>query len=492
PTTSFEIDEGLCLGDTIFFTNTSDATSSTWNFGDGTELNLDSPAYSYSNVGNYLVRLTASNGNCQDTFEEIISVSEPPIFELELPDTICTGSPADLRIMVNQGYSRYSWDFGDNTTGVGRLTRHTFIDNGKFDIVAEVENSEGCIVRKMGEIMVLPTPEADFVVDAFSLCTPSEIEFINTTLDADSFEWRFDQGDVRFTNDVNYRYEEEGDFQVALIAGFQSTCFDTVSQILPIRSTPDIQFELQNISCGGDLDGFVRLLDTLSDFTYALSGPSYFQTNPSLFNNLGAGSYMLNVAADNDCDTTYFFDLTQPQELSVSIREDSVSIIKGDAVPINVTLSHDSLSLQWLGLDKSSINEVDSSNFVLSPLESGLYILEATDGRCVTSDSVYFDVLSREQVFLANAFSPNGDERNNYFYVQAGSGIAAVESFQVFDRKGELVYEAQNILPNNPLDGWDGSFNGQMMNQGVFVYAVQVRFKDGTQETLIGDVLLIR
>ncbi|MEL6944033.1 MAG: gliding motility-associated C-terminal domain-containing protein, partial [Bacteroidota bacterium] len=351
---------------------------------------------------------------------------------------------------------------------------------------------EGCIVRKMGEIMVLPTPEADFVVDAFSLCTPSEIEFINTTLDADSFEWRFDQGDVRFTNDVNYRYEEEGDFQVALIAGFQSTCFDTVSQILPIRSTPDIQFELQNISCGGDLDGFVRLLDTLSDFTYALSGPSYFQTNPSLFNNLGAGSYMLNVAADNDCDTTYFFDLTQPQELSVSIREDSVSIIKGDAVPINVTLSHDSLSLQWLGLDKSSINEVDSSNFVLSPLESGLYILEATDGRCVTSDSVYFDVLSREQVFLANAFSPNGDERNNYFYVQAGSGIAAVESFQVFDRKGELVYEAQNILPNNPLDGWDGSFNGQMMNQGVFVYAVQVRFKDGTQETLIGDVLLIR
>ncbi|MEN0048177.1 MAG: PKD domain-containing protein [Bacteroidota bacterium] len=492
PTASFEIEEGLCLGDTIVFTNTSNAPNSTWNFGDGTELNVESPSYRYSNTGNYLVRLTASNKNCKDTFEEIVSVSEPPIFEIELPDTICTGSPTDLRVMVDRGYSRYSWDFGDNTRGSGRLVRHTFLENGRLDISVEVENSEGCIVQKMGEIMVLPTPEAEFAVDAFSLCTPSEIEFINTTLDADSFEWRFDQGDVRFTTDVNYRYEEEGDFQVQLIAGFQATCFDTTMQILPIRSTPDIQFELQNISCGGDRDGFVRLLDTLADFTYGLAGPSYFQTDPALFTDLGAGSYTLNVAADNGCDTTYFFDLTQPQELSVNIREDSIAIVKGDAVPVNVSISNDTLSLEWINLDKSSVNEVDSTNYVLSPLESGLYILEATDGRCVTSDSVYFDVLSREQVYLANAFSPNGDERNNYFYVQAGSGIANVESFQIFDRKGELVYEAQNILPNNPLDGWDGSFNGQMMNQGVFVYAVQVVFKDGTEETLIGDVLLIR
>ncbi|MEM8526562.1 MAG: PKD domain-containing protein [Bacteroidota bacterium] len=492
PEASFTFDEGLCLGDTIFFTNTSNAPSSTWNFGDGTELNLESPAYSYNNTGNYSVRLTASDGNCADIFEEIISVSEPPRFELELPDTLCTGSPGELRVLVNQGYSRYSWDFGDNSTGVGRLARHTFIDNGKFDIIAEVENSEGCIVRKTGEIIVLPTPEADFVVDAFSLCTPSEVDFLNTTLNADSFEWRFDQGDVRFITDVSYRYEEEGDFQVQLIAGFQSTCFDTMSQVLPIRSTPNIEFELQNISCGGDNDGFVRLLDTLADFTYALSGPSYFQTNPSLFTELGAGSYMLTAAADNGCDTTYFFELTQPQELEVNIREDSIAIVRGDAVPVNVSVNNDSLSLSWVNLDKSSINEVDSSNFVLSPLESGLYVLEATDGRCVTSDSVYFDVLSREQVYLANAFSPNGDERNNYFYVQAGPGIANVESFQIFDRKGELIYEAQNILPNNPLEGWDGSFNGQMMNQGVFVYAVQVQFKDGTRETLIGDVLLVR
>ncbi|MEM6700697.1 MAG: PKD domain-containing protein, partial [Bacteroidota bacterium] len=111
PTASFEIEEGLCLGDTIVFTNTSNAPNSTWNFGDGTELNVESPSYRYSNTGNYLVRLTASNKNCKDTFEEIVSVSEPPIFEIELPDTICTGSPTDLRVMVDRGYSRYSWVF---------------------------------------------------------------------------------------------------------------------------------------------------------------------------------------------------------------------------------------------------------------------------------------------------------------------------------------------------------------------------------------------
>ena len=91
-----------------------------------------------------------------------------------------------------------------------------------------------------------------------------------------------------------------------------------------------------------------------------------------------------------------------------------------------------------------------------------------------------------ENVFIPNAFSPNGDGFNDRFEVFPSDAEVVLESMQVFDRWGALVYESRTSDA-----GWDGTFNGQEMQSGVYVYLIVVRKSTGLEQ-LSGDVLLLR
>jgi gliding motility-associated-like protein len=86
---------------------------------------------------------------------------------------------------------------------------------------------------------------------------------------------------------------------------------------------------------------------------------------------------------------------------------------------------------------------------------------------------------------VPNIFSPNGDGNNDIAFVR-GVGVEYL-NFVIFDRWGEKVFETNDI--NN---GWDGTFRGQKMNNGVFVYYLQATFKNGEEVTKKGDITLIR
>ena len=62
----------------------------------------------------------------------------------------------------------------------------------------------------------------------------------------------------------------------------------------------------------------------------------------------------------------------------------------------------------------------------------------------------------------------------------------------IFDRWGEVVYEASNFDINDPTFGWDGKMNGENMNPGVFVYMLEIEFVDGLVKFYTGDVTILR
>ena len=63
---------------------------------------------------------------------------------------------------------------------------------------------------------------------------------------------------------------------------------------------------------------------------------------------------------------------------------------------------------------------------------------------------------------------------------------------QIFDRWGALIFETQDIPSKQPELGWDGRFNGKMMDTGVYVYRAVLGFPDGSEQQIAGDVTLIR
>lgn len=99
---------------------------------------------------------------------------------------------------------------------------------------------------------------------------------------------------------------------------------------------------------------------------------------------------------------------------------------------------------------------------------------------------------SCRQYYLGNAFSPNGDNQNDYFFPQDGGDILRIRRFSIFDRWGAVVFSSDDIAPNYPRSGWDGSYHGLPAPVGVYVWAMETDFRDGSTRIERGDVTLIR
>lgn len=92
-------------------------------------------------------------------------------------------------------------------------------------------------------------------------------------------------------------------------------------------------------------------------------------------------------------------------------------------------------------------------------------------------------------VFMANAFSPNGDSRNDTYYPGFNCNPDFV-TFQIYNRWGSLMFQA------NSLDAaWDGRYRDQSCPEGVYVWILEVDYtEDGIPKKITkrGTVTLIR
>lgn len=107
-------------------------------------------------------------------------------------------------------------------------------------------------------------------------------------------------------------------------------------------------------------------------------------------------------------------------------------------------------------------------------------------------DTCHVIVVSRD-VYVPNIFSPNGDGINDHFLVFTNSeALPSITYFRIFDRWGGLVMENYDVTPNDPNQGWDGTENGKPVNPGVYVWAINLNYQDGSSETIKGNVTLLR
>lgn len=111
---------------------------------------------------------------------------------------------------------------------------------------------------------------------------------------------------------------------------------------------------------------------------------------------------------------------------------------------------------------------------------------------CEGTDSMHIKTFClNTQVFIPNAFSPDGDGVNDVLMVR-GKGIGQIRSFRIFSRWGELVFEKRNFLPNDPAFGWDGRVRGKVGAPEVYVYTADVICENDLINTYKGNVTLLK
>jgi gliding motility-associated-like protein len=89
------------------------------------------------------------------------------------------------------------------------------------------------------------------------------------------------------------------------------------------------------------------------------------------------------------------------------------------------------------------------------------------------------------ELYIPNAFTPNGDIHNPYFTIHTFY-IVEMEFF-VFDRWGEIVFRTKD-----PNFKWDGTYKGEACQDDVYAYYVQARGYNGELIVRKGNITILR
>ncbi len=102
-------------------------------------------------------------------------------------------------------------------------------------------------------------------------------------------------------------------------------------------------------------------------------------------------------------------------------------------------------------------------------------------------DSVVFMVtVSESKLIFPNAFSPNGDEYNPIFKAKEYQSIVEFHAY-IFNRWGQKLYDW-----TDPAGGWDGTYNGKDVKEGVYFLLCKAKGADGREYNIKKDVNLLR
>lgn len=105
---------------------------------------------------------------------------------------------------------------------------------------------------------------------------------------------------------------------------------------------------------------------------------------------------------------------------------------------------------------------------------------------CRNTDTVKIRIDYDDIIPIPTAFTPNSDGKNDLF--KAGNmRFNKLQEFRIYNRWGQEVFST-----TNPDQGWDGSYKGQQQDAGVYYYVIRVVTPDNKQQTLKGDITLLR
>ena len=216
-----------------------------------------------------------------------------------------------------------------------------------------------------------------------------------------------------------------------------------------------------------------------------------------VFSNLLAGDYTLEVTDAIGCKISDTFSITDLVVVDVSIINfvgDTLVFDLGDSIRFSYEYVGSTVipdSLVWkLG------DSVLCTNCLFLEMEAYLasvITLEAYDIRgCVATDQIAFQVVRNRDVYIPNVFSPNGDGLNDFFTLYSDADVTEITVMEIYSRWGELVYRKEGFPPNDETIGWDGTFDGDHLNPGVYVYRISVIYGDDFTKDFAGDVTIIR
>ncbi len=536
-----------CTPLTVTFTNNDiqAGTQYTWNFGDGSPLEVtNSPTVTHTYINNstlsdisYTVVLTAERTNggvtCSHMQTDFVTIRAG--VNLSVTPSVTEGCSPLLVTFENssQGVLTNTWFWREKgTTDQNDLNNNFFSSftisntttaNKEYEIVY-IGDRNGCADTIITDVTVYPEVVADFSVapgNNISVTNPT-ITVTNNTANKAAWTHLWEWGDGTTTTAVDpgsHTYATFGQYQLRLTVSDPSgQCVSekvetiTVEPVLPeVDFTADIlegcrplTVQFTNLSTSVDTTTYVW---EFKDERGTLLGTSTL-VNPT-FTFYTAGRINVSLSGSNPLgvvDTETKLEYIEVFELpTASFTVTPETVYLPDQLLFTSNLSTLADAFKW---DFNGDGDIDSEEFEpqYKYESAGVYDISLIAINTATGCSDTFKIEKAVKVVEAgnadipNAFfpgsgnagnpgGPGGSGPPNSVFLPRIKGVRDDGfNMQIFDRWGHLLFES-----TNKNVGWNGrDASGRLYPMGVYVYKLELVFVSGQQTTIVGDVTLIR
>lgn len=496
----------VCDGTTFNFQDNSVITLGTitgyfWDFGDGITANTEDASHTYAGPGNYTVTHTVfASGGCSHTVTtDVVVLDMPTALFLDLQ--ACQNTPtvfSDLSSITNGVISSWTWDFGDGSALVNDQNPiHTYTQDGNFNVTLTVTSDFGCSHSVVIPTIVYPAPVADFTAPIG--CPDDTIQYTDlSTISSGSivnWEWDFADGAQDNVQHPAHQFAVLNDsFSVSLVVTSNFGCTDTTVQLIQTYPFPTFQYGPEWAA------GCQPLVLQFNDSSFVSGGVitnwewdfddgslSFSEDPIHIFANPGDYYVSLSLTTSDGCsfsDSLLYPVVVYPKPTAgIDPLHVESSILYPEVQFLDVSVG--AVNWEWYFGDGNYSNDQHPLHEYMDTGYFQVMQIVYSDFGC--SDTAYSTVhmFGEYVIFVPNAFTPNGDSKNQYFRAYG----MAVDKFDmwIFNRWGEEIWHANDINQS-----WDGTYQGHVVQDDVYVWKIIAYDTNGDEHELYGHVTVIK
>jgi gliding motility-associated-like protein len=400
----------------------------------------------------------------------------------------------------------YAWTTSDGQIVGGSNTPNPTVNKPGNYLLTVVNSLNGCTAAvPVAVTQNIAPPSLTVEPAALLTCTVLQIPLASSASAQTTIGWTTSNGHiVSGNNTINPVVDKPGLYQ-ALVTSTVNGC-TTTNQILVSRESNvpmGVLFDIHQPLCNGTpgLLNVKQVNGGVGPFSYSVDGGQSFFTFQE-FGNLSPGNFDLVVQDINGCEITQpitvipplYPVVNMPPQFSIELGDNQVlQALVPPPFPISLIDQVIWTPLDGLTFDGSSV--LDLLNPIATPYKTTEYTVTIiTPEGCQAIARTTIKVDREVDIYVPNVIWPEEpDGKNNVFNIFArDESVAKIRKLQIFDRWGTLMFENKDFSPNDPSNGWDGAYRGQIVDPAVFVWWAEVELVDGRVLLLKGDVTVVR
>lgn len=374
-----------------------------------------------------------------------------------------------------------------------------FPHGGEFNGLLIVNPQTPC--TDTAELIIRVTEElkADFSA-IYDTCEAGPVELTDESLvkgsRLTSWDWNFSQRMEDTVKNPIVTYEDPGDYLITLQVEEAFGCRDTVSKVITYQPAPEVIIVEPSVEegCAPLEVAFKNLSYPINNdydvkWIYSDGGEESGFDATHVFQDTGVYSVKVEITSPIGCYSERFFDnviaVYPPPKAGFSASSYAVNIL--DPTIVLEDTSYFGHGREWL-LEGYGVYFDKTLDYTFADTGRHEVRLIAVDRfGCADTLVKYVDVAPVNTLHFPNAFSPNGDGKNDIFEpVGLTEGIRDYK-LSIFNRYGEMIFESTDVL-----QGWDGTLSGKSVPNGVYIMNYQYKEARGQLFENKGFITVVR